>query len=92
MLKVEYEVTFEDNFTVAYTSGSTNEKRPKAIVQRVRSFCDIGRFHDPDLTYGLKMKQYRCNINKITKQNALVVAEMLHEKEIANQKDYQNRF
>lgn len=57
--KVDYDVTLEDDFSVTYTSGSTNAKRPKAIVQRVRSFCDIGRFHDPDLTYGLKMKKYR---------------------------------
>ncbi|MBR0227137.1 MAG: acyl--CoA ligase [Clostridia bacterium] len=56
---LDHKVTLEDDFTVTYTSGSTNEKRPKAIVQRVRSFCDIGRFHDPDLTYGLKMKKYR---------------------------------
>lgn len=33
-----------------------------------------------------------CNISKITKQNAFVVAEMMHEKEIAKQKDYQSRF
>lgn len=56
---IDYNVSLEDDFTVTYTSGSTNAKRPKAIVQRVRSFCDIGRFHDPDLTYGLKMKKYR---------------------------------
>ena len=59
MPAIDYDVTLEDDFSVTYTSGSTNAERPKAIVQRVRSFCDIGRFHDPDLTYGLKMKKYR---------------------------------
>ena len=52
-------VTLEDEFSVTYTSGSTNALRPKAIVQRVRSFTVIGRFHDPDVTYGLSMKRYR---------------------------------
>lgn len=52
-------VCLDDEFSVTYTSGSTNAKRPKAIVQRVRSFCVIGRFHDPDVTYGMKTKKYR---------------------------------
>ena len=49
----------EDEFTVTYTSGSTNALRPKAIVQRVRSFCVIGRFHDPDVMHGMKFKNFR---------------------------------
>lgn len=58
-LELQEKIYLEDTFTVTYTSGSTNALRPKAIVQRVRSFCTIGRFHDPDLTYGLKTKKYR---------------------------------
>lgn len=52
-------VTLEDEFTVTYTSGSTNALRPKAIVQRVRSFCVIGRFHDSDVMYGMQFKAFR---------------------------------
>ncbi len=52
-------VTLDDVFTVTYTSGSTNALRPKAIVQRVRSFCVIGRFHDPDLMHGMHFKAFR---------------------------------
>lgn len=52
-------VTLEDTFSVTYTSGSTNALRPKAIVQRVRSFCVIGRFHDPDVMHGMKFKKIR---------------------------------
>ena len=52
-------ITLEDEFSITYTSGSTNALRPKAIVQRVRSFCVIGRFHDPDLMYGMKFKNIR---------------------------------
>lgn len=52
-------ITLEDEFTVTYTSGSTNALRPKAIVQRVRSFCVIARFHDPDIMRGMKFKKIR---------------------------------
>ena len=53
------DVTLDDVFTVTYTSGSTNASRPKAIVQRVRSFCVIGRFHDSDLMHGMRFKAFR---------------------------------
>lgn len=52
-------VGLEDDFSVTYTSGSTNSLRPKAIVQRVRSFCVIGRFHDPDVMHGMRFKAFR---------------------------------
>ena len=52
-------VTLEDEFTVTYTSGSTNALRPKAIVQCVRSFCVIGRFHDSDIMHGMSFKKIR---------------------------------
>jgi len=52
-------VYLDDEFTITYTSGSTNALRPKAIVQRVRSFCVIGRFHDPDVMHGMKFKKIR---------------------------------
>lgn len=37
-------------FLVTYSSGSTNENRPKAIVHTNRSLITIGRFQDPDLS------------------------------------------
>lgn len=52
-------IHLEDDFTVTYTSGSTNALRPKAIVQRVRSFTVIGRFHDSDVMHGLSFKKFR---------------------------------
>lgn len=52
-------VTLDDEFSVTYTSGSTNALRPKAIIQRVRSFCVIGRFHDADVMHGMKFKNIR---------------------------------
>ena len=58
-LDLSERVTLDDVFTVTYTSGSTNALCPKAIVQRVRSFCVIGRFHDPDLMHGMHFKAFR---------------------------------
>ena len=52
-------ISLDDAFSVTYTSGSTNALRPKAIVQRARSFCVIGRFHDPDVMHGMKFKKIR---------------------------------
>lgn len=53
------EITLEDEFSVTYTSGSTNALRPRAIVQRVRSFCVIARFHDKDVMHGMQFKKIR---------------------------------
>lgn len=37
-------------FLVTYTSGSTNEQHPKAIVHANRSLITMGRFQEPDLS------------------------------------------
>ena len=52
-------VRLEDEFSITYTSGSTNALRPKAIVQCVRSFNIMGRFHDADLMHGMSFKRIR---------------------------------
>lgn len=47
----EYNVgNINTEFLVTYTSGSTNEHRPKAIIHTNRSLITIGRFQDPDLS------------------------------------------
>jgi len=43
-------VLLGDEFTITYTSGSTKNGRPKALVHRVRSFNAMGRFHDQELS------------------------------------------
>ena len=48
----------DDEFLITYSSGSTNHKRPKAIVHRNRSLVTIGRFQDPDLSGLPEMKLY----------------------------------
>lgn len=52
--------SLDDEFSITYTSGSTNAKRPKAIVHTTRSFIVVGRFHDADLMYGMHFKKFRC--------------------------------
>lgn len=48
--------SLNDEFLVTYSSGSTNSKRPKAIVHSNRSLVTIGRFQDPDLSGLPEMK------------------------------------
>lgn len=42
--------SLDDEFLITYTSGSTNTKRPKAIIHNNSSLIYMGRFHDPDLS------------------------------------------
>ena len=58
--KVFEQTNLDDEFSITYTSGSTNAKRPKAIVHTTRSFIVVGRFHDADLMYGMHFKKFRC--------------------------------
>ena len=43
-------VGLKDDFTITYTSGSTKNGRPKAMIHGVKSFNAMGRFHDHDLS------------------------------------------
>ena len=47
---IEETCTLDDEFTITYTSGSTNTSKPKAIVHINRSYITMGRFHDDDLS------------------------------------------
>lgn len=53
------DVTLDDDFTITYTSGSTKNGRPKALVHRVRSFNAMGRFHDTELSGTPSMSNLR---------------------------------
>lgn len=46
----------EDEFTITYSSGSTNSSRPKGIVHCNRSYVTMGRFHDKDASDTRPMK------------------------------------
>lgn len=40
----------DDEFTITYSSGSTNSSRPKAIVHSNNSYIFMGRYHDPEVS------------------------------------------
>jgi len=56
--KIKADSTLDTEFVITYTSGSTNEKRPKAIVHSQRSFITVGRFHNKDLNGGFSLKPF----------------------------------
>lgn len=51
-------VDINKDFVITYTSGSTNEKRPKAIVHSSKSFITVGRFHNKDMNGGFSLKKF----------------------------------
>lgn len=55
--KVEEDCGLDDEFSITYTSGSTNSKHPKQIVHNNRSFITIARYHDPDMIHGIDMSK-----------------------------------
>ncbi len=56
--ELDAQTGLDTDFAITYTSGSTNEARPKAIIHPARSFITIARFHDKDLNGGFSMKNF----------------------------------
>lgn len=52
-------VSLDDEFTITYSSGSTNSSRPKAIVHDVKSYVVMGIYHDPEVSNVPSMKNLR---------------------------------
>ena len=55
---VKENVGLDDEFSITYSSGSTNTKYPKQIVHNNRSFITIARYHDPDTVGGIDMSRF----------------------------------
>ena len=51
-------IDLDKDFVITYTSGSTNEKRPKAIVHSSRCYITVARYHNKDLNGGFVLKPY----------------------------------
>ena len=66
----------DDEFLITYSSGSTNHKRPKAIVHRNRSLVTIGRFQDPDLSGLPEMKGLIGEMIIPTHSNTSIISSM----------------
>jgi len=43
-------VSYNEPFTVTFSSGSTNSTRPKAIMHNAKSYIYMGRYHDQDVS------------------------------------------
>lgn len=49
-------VSLDDDFTITYTSGTTDPGRPKAVLHPVRSYMTLARFKDADVSGMGQMK------------------------------------
>ena len=50
-------IDMNQDFVITYTSGSTNEARPKAIVHSSKNFIYVARYHDKDYN-GINTKPF----------------------------------
>ena len=55
--KLVEDTNMDQDFLITYTSGSTNELRPKGIVHSSRNFILIARYHDKDMN-GITTKPF----------------------------------
>lgn len=55
---VKESIDMDKDFVITYTSGSTNEKRPKAIVHASRCYITVARYHNRDLNGGFVLRPY----------------------------------
>ena len=70
------DVSLDDEFTITYSSGSTNSSRAKAIVHTVRSFITIGRCHDTDVQKSSSMKEFTIQAQIPTHSNTDIIASI----------------
>lgn len=70
------DVNLDDEFTITYSSGSTNSTRAKAIVHTVRSFITIGRCHDTDVQKSASMKNFTIQAQIPTHSNTDIISSI----------------
>lgn len=66
----------DDEFTITYSSGSTNSSRAKAIVHNTRSFITIGRCHDTDVQKSASMKHFTIQAQIPTHSNTDIISSI----------------
>ena len=64
----------EDEFTITYSSGSTNSSRAKAIVHTNRSYVTLGRCHDPEIQKTASMKKFTVQAHIPTHSNTEIIS------------------
>lgn len=67
-------VNLDDEFTITYSSGSTNSSRPKAIVHDVKSYIVMGIYHDPKISKVPSMKNLRMLAHIPTHSNTNIMS------------------
>lgn len=86
-----------DEFTITYTSGSTNSNKPKGLVHTVRSYITMGRYHDVEISHIPTMKNrtmlalvrtmsdtaFMSAVSDVFMQGGNVALEPINEKEFA---------
>lgn len=64
----------DEEFTVTYSSGSTNSSRAKAIVHTNRSYVTLGRCHDPEIQKTASMKKFTVQAHIPTHSNTEIIS------------------
>ena len=64
----------DEEFTVTYSSGSTNSSRAKAIVHTNRSYVTLGRCHDPEIQKTASMKHFTVQAHIPTHSNTEIIS------------------
>ena len=64
----------DEEFTITYSSGSTNSSRAKAIVHTNRSYITLGRCHDPEIQKTASMKKFTVQAHIPTHSNTEIIS------------------
>lgn len=74
--KIFNDSSLDDEFTITYSSGSTNSSRAKAIVHTIRSFITIGRCHDSEIQKTTSMKKFTIQAHIPTHSNTDIISSI----------------
>lgn len=72
------EVGLDDEFTISYSSGTTDGNRPKGIVHRNRHYIVMGRYHDSEIS-GLPNFKDSVTLSTIPTQSNSYIASILSD-------------
>ena len=73
---VEEVSTLDDDFTITYSSGTTNKGLPKGIVHSNRHYILMGRYHDPKVSGVPAMKNLATYSNVPIYSNSYVASSL----------------
>lgn len=71
-------VGLDDEFTISYSSGTTDGNRPKGIVHRNRHYIVMGRYHDSEIS-GLPNFKDSVTLSTIPTQSNSYIASILSD-------------